>query len=63
MNTSAQAVHFNTDELPVSRFMDTADNGVFGLDPSIRSNQIYFFNVDWLFLRKCNGSAQILELF
>ena len=46
MNTSAQVVHFNMDELPVSRFTDTAEDGVSRLDPSIHSNQICFFNVD-----------------
>ena len=62
MNTSAQAVHFNMDELPVSRFTDTAEDGVSRLDPSIHSNQICFFNVDWLFHRKWNGSAQVSRL-
>ena len=45
MNTFAQAVNSNMDELPASHFMDAAD-GVSILDPSIHCNQI---NVDWLF--------------
>ena len=47
MNTFAQAVNSNMDELPASHFMDAAD-GVSILDPSIHCNQI---NVDWLFNR------------
>ena len=54
MNTFAQAVNSNMDELPASHFMDAAD-GVSILDPSIHCNQI---NVDWLFNLKGKGALE-----